>query len=137
MRVVADTNTVISGLLWTGAPRKVLDLARSGQITLYTSPALLAELRDVLGRAKFSKRLKLAGITVRYFSLRYASLAHVVRPKPIKPVVLDDPDDDIVLACALVANAEAIVSGDSHLSDLRIYHDIPILRANVLLEKFK
>ena len=137
MRVVADTNTVISGLLWHGAPRKVLDLARTGQITLYTSPALLAELRDVLGREKFAKRLQAAGMSVRYLSLRYASLAHVVRPKPIRPVILNDPDDDIVLACALAANAEVIVSGDSHLLNLKNHQDIAIITANDLLERSK
>ena len=52
MRVVPDTNTVVCGLLWHGAPRLVLDLARRGEITLYTSPDLIAELRDVLGRGK-------------------------------------------------------------------------------------
>ncbi|MCG2784430.1 MAG: putative toxin-antitoxin system toxin component, PIN family, partial [Anaerolineae bacterium] len=44
MNVVLDTNTVISGLFWKGAPRQVLDLARSGVIVLFTSPELLAEL---------------------------------------------------------------------------------------------
>jgi putative PIN family toxin of toxin-antitoxin system len=52
MRVVPDTNTVVSGLLWQGAPHDLLILASTGEITLYTSPALLAELRDVLNRPK-------------------------------------------------------------------------------------
>ena len=44
MNIVLDTNTVISGLFWKGAPRQLLDLARSGTFTLFTSPDLLVEL---------------------------------------------------------------------------------------------
>ena len=52
MKIVLDTNTVISGLLWKGAPRQILDLARAGSLTLFTSPDLLAELAGVLEREK-------------------------------------------------------------------------------------
>ena len=137
MKIVADTNVVISGLLWHGAPRKVLDLAQARQITLYTSPALLAELQDVLGRRKFAERLHGVGVTSKYLSLRYVSLAHVIHPKTIERIVPNDPDDDIVLACALAANAEVIVSGDSHLKNLGLYRNIAILDANQFLERFK
>ena len=47
MRVVADTNIVVSGLLWRVNPRRVLDVARDGILELFTSPALLEELEDV------------------------------------------------------------------------------------------
>ncbi len=57
MNVVLDTNTVISGLLWHGAPRQVLDLARSGSISLFTSPELPAEL--VFGYAAVDEDLSL------------------------------------------------------------------------------
>jgi putative PIN family toxin of toxin-antitoxin system len=50
MRVVLDTNTVISGLFWRGKPFQVLELMRSGTITVYTSEAILEELLDVLKR---------------------------------------------------------------------------------------
>lgn len=74
MKIVLDTNKVISGLLWKGAPRQVLDLARSGSITLFTSPELLAELADVLGRKKFSARLALAETNVDELVYGYAAL---------------------------------------------------------------
>lgn len=63
MRVVLDTNTVISGLLWPGNPRRILDLARSGEVILCVSQALLIELLDVLRRPKFVARLALIGAT--------------------------------------------------------------------------
>src|SRR5882672_6072439 len=99
MNVVPDTNTVVSGLLWQGAPYDILALARTGKITLYTSPTLLAELRDVLKRPKFAARLKKVGTTPKKLSFEFAALAKLTHPKPIEPVILADPDDDAVLAC--------------------------------------
>ncbi len=54
MRVTADTNTIVSGSLWHGNPRRVLDAAHDGLIELFTSKILLEELKDVLGRGKFA-----------------------------------------------------------------------------------
>ena len=62
MRVVADTNIVVSGLLWRGNPRRVLDAARDGIIELFTSPSLLEELEEVLSRKKFATRLEAANV---------------------------------------------------------------------------
>ena len=80
MRVVADTNTVVSGLLWTGAPRALLDAARIAQISLYTSAALLEELSDVLPRAQFARRLSASKMSVERLVRRYARLAQRVGP---------------------------------------------------------
>ena len=133
MNVVLDTNTVISGLFWKGAPRQVLDLARSGSITLFTSPELLAELADVIGRKKFAQRMVQAQVTVDELVFGYAALARTIHPAKIKPVILADPDDDKVLACAIAAKATLIVSGDSHLLDLKEYKTIKIIPVNELL----
>ena len=72
MHVVADTNTVISGLLWHGTPRQVLDAARTGTIALSTSAPLLAELAEVLQRPKFAQRLARANVTPHILVFGYA-----------------------------------------------------------------
>ena len=133
MRLVADTNTVISGLLWHGAPRRLLDAARAGKVSLFTSAALLVELDDTLSRAKFAERLERAGVTRRVLVRGYATLAAVIKPAAIPQAVLADPDDDAVLACAVAAQAQAVASGDRHLLNLKTYQDIPILTVNELL----
>lgn len=135
MNVVADTNVVISGLLWRGAERAVLDAARSGSIKLFTSPALLAEIEDVLKREKFVERLAAANITAHELVLGYASLATVIAPEPIDPAVHDDPDDDAVLSCAMAAQCEVIVSGDRHLLKLAQYKTSRIMTAVQLLKE--
>jgi uncharacterized protein len=137
MSSVADTNTVVSGLLWKGAPKHVLDAAREGKVELCTSATLLAELQDVLGRSKFTQRLEQAGVKADELVLGYAALAKVIQPGPIDPVILADPDDDAVLACAVAAQAEAIISGDSHLLSLGEYQGIPILTAAEFLKRLR
>jgi putative PIN family toxin of toxin-antitoxin system len=129
MRAVADTNVVVSGLLWQGPPRRVLDLARAGTLELFTSPALLVELEDVLGRRKFARRLQAAGVESRDLVLGYAALARVVVPTEKPAAIPEDPDDDEVLACALAARAEIIVSGDMHLRNLGTFRGIRVVTA--------
>ena len=136
MRAVADTNTIVSGLLWHGPPRQVLDAAREGKIELFTSAILLAELEDVLSREKLARRLALANVLDRDLLLGYAALALMVEPAVIEPVILADPDDDAVLACAIAAGAQAIVSGDTDLLNLKAYQGIKILNASEFMAKF-
>jgi putative PIN family toxin of toxin-antitoxin system len=133
MRVVADTNIVVSGLLWRGNPRRILDAARAGDIQLFTTPVLLTELEDVLSREKFAARLASAGVTPHDLVLGYAALASVIEPAELEPVILADPDDDAVLACAVAARGDVIVSGDSHLLDLKKYLDVRIVTAAELV----
>jgi predicted nucleic acid-binding protein len=65
--------------------------------------------------------------------LGYAAWSSIVMTATIVPVILADPDDDAVLACAIAAQGEIIVSGDSHLLDLKQYQGIHILTAAMLL----
>src|SRR5438094_3885439 len=109
MRIVVDTNVVVSGLLWRGPPRRLLEAARDGAIELFTSGALMAELEDALQRPKFLKQLTQAQVQPEELVKGYAALA---QPPAIEPVILHDPDDDAVLACAVGAAATKIISGD-------------------------
>jgi uncharacterized protein len=129
VRLVLDTNTAISGLLWHGTPGKLIDAAYSRSVTLCTSALLLAELRSVLERDKFSGQLESRGLTAIEMFNGYAALATIVVPAIILPTVVTDPTDDAVLACALAAQAELIVSGDQDLLRLKVFRNIPIVTA--------
>jgi putative PIN family toxin of toxin-antitoxin system len=129
VRLVLDTNTVVSGLLWQGLPGKLIDAAQEKSVSLYTSALLLAELRGVLERAKFARQLESRGLDVVTIFDGFAALASIVTPAIITPTVANDPADDSVLACALAAQADLIVSGDTHLLGLKTYHGIPIVTA--------
>jgi uncharacterized protein len=135
VRLVLDTNTAVSGLLWSGPPRLVFDAAIIGIVSLCTSAVLLDELRDVLQRPKLARRLALRGFTIQELLDEYVQLTVVVSPAPLSMPVAVDPDDDAVLACAIAAQAAVIVSGDHHLLDLKTYQGIPILTAPELLAR--
>lgn len=128
MRIVLDTNAVLSGLLWGGAPGRLILAARLGHISLFSSPDLTAELAEVVGRAKFSRRLLSAQLSPHSIVLDYARLARSVTPPLLPPPPgLRDPDDVHVLACAIEAGAGLIASGDRGLRNLGSFRDIPIL----------
>lgn len=135
MRLVLDTNVVASALLWGGPPRRLLQAGREKRIDLFTSMPLLAELTDILSRSKFEKKLLASGSTADGLVDGYAALARVVRPAAIVPTIKDDPDDDHVLACALAAHADMIVSGDHHLLDLGRFNDIAILAVAAAIQR--
>ena len=128
MRLVIDTNTVVSGLLWNNAPFHLIQAALRGRVDLFTSRALLLELEDVLPRRKFAHRIAVTGLDAKRLIARYAVLAQPITPAQIEPVS-PDPDDDHVLACALAAGADLIVSGDAHLLNLKTFQRIPIITA--------
>ncbi len=83
MRAVIDTNVLLSGLLWHGAPHAVLEHVRAGRLSLVSSPALLAELVDVIGRAKFDVILKRSNTSRENMLAEVRELADVVEPPPL------------------------------------------------------
>lgn len=130
MRVVLDTNIVISALLWGGLPYRLLQLAVAGEIEVLTSPALLAELADVLERTHLASRIASQNMSPGQLLAQYQSLARNVTPQSVPVVIAADPDDDQVLACAVEGHADLIVSGDRHLHSLGgKYSGISIVRA--------
>jgi putative PIN family toxin of toxin-antitoxin system len=136
MRIVIDTNLLVSGLISSGLPRELVNAAIAGKFELCTSEVLLAELLDVLGRSKFVARLVQAGVTPQGFVDDLRALAVVVSPTTLPRVVHTDPDDDHVLAAALVGAADLIASGDKRdLLPLGSYCGIPIVTAREALER--
>lgn len=127
MRAVIDTNVLISGLLWHGAPHTLLERVRSGALVLVSSPALLAELADVFGRSKFDVILARTNTSRERTLDEVYRLAEVVEPPPLPEPVCRDPDDDEVLALAVAARAELIVSGDPDLLVLKAFQGVPIV----------
>jgi uncharacterized protein len=87
---------------------------------------LLEELADVISRPAFARRLALIGKTAPEVLADYIEAVELVEPIDV-PRVVRDPDDDHVLACALTAKADLVVSGDKDLLDLHQHQGIPIL----------
>jgi len=137
MKVALDTNVIISGLLWPGMPNKLLKLAKIGNLQLCTSPALLKELSNVLREDKFLHRIVILNATVEELIAGLLELVEIFPDKIILPIVKADPDDDRVLSCALISGAKYIITGDSHLLNLKKWSDISILTPRQFLSHIK
>jgi putative PIN family toxin of toxin-antitoxin system len=137
MIAVLDTNVWISGILWTGPPHDVVMLAERGKISVASSEPLLDELFEVLAREKFRKHLTAAGTNLDAASGYVSALVRLYSVHQTVSVITADPSDNEVLACALAAHANTIVSGDDHLLALNHFQDIPVITPRQFLERFK
>ena len=138
MRIVLDTNVVISALLWRGTPYQLLDAVRRSNAQLYSSTSLLEELADVLTRSTTTKRLVLIGKSAAEVLADYVEAVELAEPTAVPRVILNDPDDDQVIAAVLAAKADLIVSGDrKHLLSLGSHAGIAIVDAAQALQLVK
>ncbi|OIP39863.1 putative toxin-antitoxin system toxin component, PIN family [Candidatus Desantisbacteria bacterium CG2_30_40_21] len=128
MKMVFDTNVIVSALLWTGIPHELLVMAKKGEISLAMSFDMLVELEEVLGREKFQHRIKAINTTIEELisSIKLIVKFYTVLEK-IEGICLDI-DDDMFLECAIASNSKYILSGDMHLLSLGSFRDIQILR---------
>jgi putative PIN family toxin of toxin-antitoxin system len=126
MRLVLDTNVVVSALLWRGLSSKLLRSGLERNIVFFTSSPLLAELTDVLSRPKLRRQISRSQMSVAQLICIYSESTVAVRARPV-PRIVSDPDDDVVIGTALAANADLIVTGDNGLLSVQRYHSIRIV----------
>lgn len=128
MTVVLDTNVLVAGLVAKGLCHEVV-LHALGSCTVATSRALLTELERIL-RDKFT-----LGSASSALLAELPGRVRVVTPAPLPAPVSRDPDDDAVIAAAIAASADVIVTGDQDLLVLRAYRGIDILTPREFLER--
>ena len=134
-KVVFDTNTLISGLLWDGNEARLIEKAERKEIQLFISQKLIDELEGVLKRKKFLKRLEGKEGTVNEAVVKVVLIATLIEPTYKINAIEEDPDDNRVLECAVSAKVDVIVSGDSHLLNLRNYSGIDIMSAREFIKQ--
>jgi hypothetical protein len=128
MRIVCDTNVLISGLIWGGTPGQIWDRIVKGEDRLCISRPMLTELARVLDYPRIAVMLRKRDLSSRDILAAIISVSDVVWPQPLPAsVILDDPDDDAILACAAAAGVSHIVTGDQHLLALGCWSAIRIL----------
>jgi len=116
-----------------GTPAQLLDLVLEQRFELVVSPRLLAELTGVLLRDRFRRYVTAA--EVRELVADLAAVATVIRGPPDPVAVTRDPNDDYLVALAVAAQADALVSGDRDLTDLED-PPVPVLTPRTFLGRF-
>ncbi len=131
MRVLLDSNVLISAILFGGIPRKILEVALVGDVDLITSPPLLAELERVLTQ-KFGFR----STTAASIRAELEALGEVVEPTAIEQVTRSSADD-LVLAAAVAGQVEVIVTGDKELLGIATYEGVRIESPRTFFEELE
>ena len=134
MNLVVDTNVLVSAFLWQGKPGRLIELAAENEIYLFTSRSLLDELAATLAKKKLAKPVLATRLTADQMLHNYRRLATRVTARRIAQQISRDADDDAVLACALAAGANLIVSGDGDLLVLKHFQGIPIATPALALQ---
>lgn len=135
MRAVIDTNVLISALYYGGTPQSIIELIEERLLTPCFSVETWEEFTQVLSRKKFVRVRRLLPFTVEQFLVRIQERSWFVSlQKPVANIIPDDPPDNYLLACAKVANASFIISGNKHITRLGHFEDIPILTPRQFLE---
>ena len=137
LKAVIDTNVFVSSLLVkAGLPARVLEAWRERQYLLIVSPAIIAEIRATLSYPRIRRKYAITDEDVEHL-IRLPECDALVVPGDVdvSDAIPEDPSDEMVLACAVEARADVIVSGDHHLLDLGTYRDIPVLTARGFLER--
>ncbi|MES0491596.1 MAG: putative toxin-antitoxin system toxin component, PIN family [Leptospirales bacterium] len=119
MRVVFYTNIIISGLLFSGKQRILLRHVIEHAFELIISHPIIEEINDVIGRDKFKVHRELSVITVA----ELIELAKLVFPTTKVNIVKTDPDDNMIIECAIEGKAQYIITGGSD-------HRLHVLVAN-------
>lgn len=132
MKVVLDTNVLMSGIFFGGIPGEILDAWGNGQLTLVLTPAIYQEYRRVA-----------AHLESEYGDLRtgpildlIVSKAVVIEDKEPAEQVTADPDDDKFLTCALASGARVVVSGDKHLLAASGWRGVEVLKPATYKERY-
>ena len=130
-KIVIDTNILVSAILTPeGNPAKILKLVLEGKLNLIISPAILEETRQVFNYPKLAKLMEKNNITRQevYGFLDKMSRVDLITPGKLDiDVIPKDPADNKIIACALEGDADFIISGDHHLTDLKIFQSIKII----------
>lgn len=133
MRIILDTNVVISAVFFGGIPGQVLNAWHERRLDLIVSPSILSEYRRVGGILSE----KYEGVDFEPFAALLAVHATVVdAPDHLVEPVCRDADDDKFLACALAADVHCIISGDGDLLEVSGWKGIEVLRPRPFVTRY-
>ena len=133
LKVVLDTNILVSALLFRGELSRIVELWKNGRLIPLISKATFQELKAVLEYPKFRLTKDEIRTIVEEEILPFFEVVEVADDVS---GICNDPDDDKFISCALSASANVIVSGDKYLCELHAYKSVNIIRAADLMKMF-
>ena len=132
MRVVIDTNVLVSGVFFGGLPGRILEAWKDEKLTLVISPAILEEYYRV-GRIL---AMKYQGVDLDPLLALLAMYADIIDATDISEGICEDPDDDKFMACAVAGGAYVVVSGDKHLRAVSGWQGVDVMTPRAFVERY-
>ncbi|MEF8836195.1 MAG: putative toxin-antitoxin system toxin component, PIN family [Candidatus Thermoplasmatota archaeon] len=129
MRVVLDTNVLISAFFWDGNERQVVFECRTKTYQSVSSPAIIEELNDVL-----SEKFEVPDNKITNYIQDILFFSEIVFTEGDLDVIKEDPDDNYILETAVEGGADLIITGDNHLLQLGNYNNIKIKNSSDFLD---
>ncbi|MBI5392751.1 putative toxin-antitoxin system toxin component, PIN family [Candidatus Woesearchaeota archaeon] len=134
MRITVDTNILVSATFWYGDSFRIIKLAENKQLTLVLSDEILEEYYGVLNYDEIKQKIELNNLEAKFTLIKLRLLSEIVKSLNKIDVIKDDPDDNIILECAISGNVDYIISHDKHLLNLNNYNNIKIITAREFLK---
>ena len=127
MKVVLDTNILVSGTFWTGDSFKILKKIDNKEIELILSQELIEEYNEVIYSDEIIEKAKNKDLTLNSIVQKIISNAIIVEPKKNFDIIKEDSDDNRILECAVEWHVDYIITQDNHLLKLKEFNKIKIV----------
>ena len=132
MKVVLDTNVLVSGIFFSGPPFQILQAWRNRTIQFVLSVEILDEYR----RVSMELAKQFPGIDISSFLDLVTVNSKIIESLPLPAPVCVDPDDDKFIACAIAGKTNIIISGDGHLLKVDGFRNIRVYKPREFVDKY-
>ena len=134
MKVVVDTNVLVSAAFWDGDSNKIIEKAEKKEIELVTSREILEEFSNVLSYKDIQEKIRDKHLEMKRTVEKIASISTIIKPQKNFNAVKDDPDDNKFLDCAIAGKADFIITNDNHLLKLKEFEGIKVVAPGEFLK---
>jgi len=132
VKIILDTNVIVSGIFFSGPPYEILKAWRNGKFKIVVSQEILLEYQRIA--EKLNQKFPMINIQP-IIDLLIVKADLVIGPElPIQ--ISKDPGDDKFISCALASNSKIIITGDKHLLNVNGYEGLEIIRPREFVEKY-
>jgi len=134
IRIVADTNVLISATFWNGDSNKIIEKVEKKELVLVMSKEILEEFSGVLGYEEIQDKIINKNLEMKLTIEKISLLSVFVDPQEKFKIIAEDPDDNKFLDCAVAGKSDFIITKDKHLLKLKEFREIKIVKPEEFLK---
>lgn len=136
MKITLDTNVLLSSTFWDGDSSRIVEIIERGEIELVLSRDIIQEFGGVLEYKEIKEKIKDKNLEMKRTVNEIIEMAKIVDPREEFNIIKDDPEDNVIIACAVEGEVDYIVTQDRHLLDLGEFRSVKILTPREFLKVY-